>query len=304
MKMRYSQNGTHLFDRRTGLNVLIDDRLPPDRSEAPAYTSIALTNACDLKCPYCYAPKHAAKLTASDVLGWATELDAHGCLGLGLGGGEPTLFPEFSQLCRAIANRTELAVTITTHGHRLTQQLIEELTGAVHFIRISMDGVGTTYERLRGRSFNQFRTALERLAPVIPFGINYVVNGDTLPELDSAAVLVKELGARQLLLLPEVRAGTSVLAPEHRRSLSEWVRINYKRLPLAISVQGIEGVKVPRLFPCGAEPEMAHINADGELKQNAFAADGVCLKSAGSFMAGYRRMKALPRSYTIQQEHP
>ena len=80
--IRFSEAGVHLFDRVTGLNVLIDEveGVSIQISLAPRYLSVALTNACELHCKYCYAAKHPAMLDASLVVDWAVELDRAGCL--------------------------------------------------------------------------------------------------------------------------------------------------------------------------------------------------------------------------------
>lgn len=154
-KVRLSEAGVHIFDRISGLNVLLNEvKVPAGQvSRAPRYLSVALTNACELRCAYCYAPKHAAALDAGQVAAWAAELDAAGCLGVGFGGGEPTAYRGFARLCSQVARSTSMAVTFTTHGHRLTRELADSLRGSVHFARLSVNGVGATYERLRaGRS--------------------------------------------------------------------------------------------------------------------------------------------------------
>lgn len=71
MKMRAGPSGLHFFDRRTGWNVLVDEvRIPPSQwAGAPRQISVALTNACDLSCSYCYAPKTAATLDADRLTG-------------------------------------------------------------------------------------------------------------------------------------------------------------------------------------------------------------------------------------------
>ncbi|MEU9794079.1 radical SAM protein [Streptomyces sparsogenes] len=73
--------------------------------------SVALTNACELRCAYCYAPKHAAALHRERVVARAVELDAAGCLGVGFGEGEPTAYRRFAQLCSDIAQSMSMAVT-------------------------------------------------------------------------------------------------------------------------------------------------------------------------------------------------
>jgi len=120
-KVRAGPSGIHVFNRMTGLNILLDEvRVPPALwARAPRQVSIALTNACDLACSYCFAPKDPAVLAFEQVTDWLDELDANGCLGIGLGGGEPTLHPRLVELCQYATQHTRLAVTLTTHGHRL-----------------------------------------------------------------------------------------------------------------------------------------------------------------------------------------
>jgi hypothetical protein len=139
LKIRAKPPGLHLFSRTTGLNVLIDEVMVPCHlwAKAPAQVSIALTNACDPACCHCYAPKKHAVLDFADVTTWLDELDANDCIGVGFGGGEPTLYPRLIELCSYAAEKTRLAVTMTTHGHHLRDSLIAALSGKVHFIRVS-----------------------------------------------------------------------------------------------------------------------------------------------------------------------
>lgn len=64
MKARAGPSGIHFFDRKTGLNVLIDEIHVSQAlwAAAPRFVSVALTNACDLSCPYCFVTKDAAEL--------------------------------------------------------------------------------------------------------------------------------------------------------------------------------------------------------------------------------------------------
>src|SRR5687768_8287009 len=153
--IRLSSAGIHFFDRSSGVNILVDEvSIPSNRwSPAPRFVSIALTNVCDLRCSFCYAPKNRASLSASTVMSWIDELQQGGCLGIGFGGGEPTIHPHLHHLCKYAARRSQMAVTFTTHGHRVTPLLARELRGFVNFVRVSMDGIDDTYERIRGRSF-------------------------------------------------------------------------------------------------------------------------------------------------------
>src|SRR5438552_5785398 len=112
-KIRHDQSGVHLFNRRSGWNILLDEICPPHLkwATAPRQVSIALTNACDLNCSYCFAPKARSALDFDQIVSWAHELDANGTLGVGFGGGEPTLYPRFAELCAHVAEHTAMAVT-------------------------------------------------------------------------------------------------------------------------------------------------------------------------------------------------
>ena len=288
-KARIGPAGIHLFSRTTGLNLLVDEvKFPPSRwAAAPRFVSIALTNACDLSCAYCYAPKNPATLAFTCLVGWLHELDRNGCLGVGFGGGEPTLYRKFPELCRYAAQETGLTVTFTTHAHRLQEKLVSQLAGNVHFFRVSMDGIGATYETLRGRSFEAFCRRLQQVRTLAPFGINYVVNARTLPELTAATALAAEVGAVEFLLLPEQptrhRPG---IDGQTFQELCRWVRLYRGAVPLTISEDRADGL--PACDPLVPETGLrayAHINAAGVLKRSSFSGNGVVIGHDGVMSA-------------------
>ena len=285
MKVRAGPAGIHVFDRATGTNLLIDEaRVPPTMwSPTPRSVSVALTNACDLRCPYCYAPKDPGNLDTSRLLAWLNELDFHGCLGIGFGGGEPTLCRDLPELCEYAAQCTELAVTFTTHGHRVDDQLAAKLSGNVHFIRVSMDGVATTYEALRGKSFPALLDRLSIVRQLAPFGVNFVVNRMTVSDLDAAIDIAATHGATEFLLLPEqpVR-GQGGIDSRTARTLNAWVTSYEGPLRLAVSEAGSAGL--PTCDPLVAERGLrayAHIDSGGILKRSSYDEYGVPIGSIG-----------------------
>ncbi len=281
MKARLDQNGLHLFDRTSGLNVLIEEVLPSTGvapADAPRYVSIALTNACDLACAYCYAPKQPARLRRDRLERWLLELDANGCLGIGFGGGEPTLYPRFGDLCQWVVGTTDLAVTFTTHGHRLTDELCGQLSGAVHFVRVSMDGVGRTYESLRGRPFSGVMAAMSRIRNMAPFGINFVVNADTIGELDAAAAVAESVGAVELLLLPQrATASAAAIDADVQAQLHDWIAKGSSTVRLAVSERGAtDGLPLAQPFHDASSLDAhAHVDANGVVKASSFDDAGV-----------------------------
>lgn len=302
MKSRIGPNGVHLFDRLSGLNVLLDELRPKEAvwSTSPRQVSIALTNVCDLHCAYCYAPKHKASLRTDQVLGWLKELDTEGCLGIGFGGGEPTLHPDFFNICKRVAGETQLAVTFTTHGHCLTPQLVERLKGSIHFARISVDGVGRTYEEQRGKQFSSLLRGMESIATLSPFGINVVVNERTVAELDAMGELAEMVGASELLLLPQqATAAVASMDEVVGRALQDWVS-NYRgKVRLAVSEAGASGL--PTCDPLPDERGLqayAHIDASGMLRASSYSPIGEKIGDAGVLSA----LKRLKNTFGINQE--
>lgn len=299
VKVRVGPAGLHFFNRTTGMNVLVDEITPPTTtwSAAPRHVSIALTNSCDLACSHCYAPKNPAILAFDRLTNWLADLDTNGCIGVGFGGGEPTLYPRLTELCSYAARKTNLALTMTTHAHRLSDQLLNELAGNLHFVRVSMDGVGPTYESIRCRSFDALLERITALERVARFGINFVVNSKTVGDLDTAVQLAADLGASEFLLLPEesVQQGAGIDI-ETTITLRKWVNKYHGSVPLAVSEGGAEGL--PTCNPLNAEiglAAFAHIDASGIIKRTSYDTSGILIRENGV-------MSALDKLKTIKQE--
>jgi sulfatase maturation enzyme AslB (radical SAM superfamily) len=278
-----------LFHRESGLNVLFDEvSIPPSEwAVSPRYVSIALTNACDLRCPYCYASKRAARLPTAALREWLLELAAHECLGVGFGGGEPTLHPDFAALCQFTARETLMAVTFTTHAHRLEPVLVAQLAGAVHFIRVSVDGVGRTYEKARGQPFEALLRQLGVVRDLAPFGINVVVNAATVGELDRLEEIAVSAGARELLLLPERPATTTPgIDARSMARMAAWVADYRGPVPLAVSESAARALPETAVAPGETGLRAyAHVDAFGVLRPSSFDEIGVPVSSDGMIAA-------------------
>jgi len=288
-KLRGGPAGLHVFDRTTGLNVLLDEiRVPASlHSRSPRQVSIALTNRCDLSCSHCYAPKSRDELRFDVVTQWLAELDSHGTLGVGFGGGEPTLYTEFERLCQHVARETRLSVSFTTHGHHIDEILAEGLRGSVNFVRVSMDGVGTTYESIRRRPFPELVARLKHIRSISRFGVNVVINERTLPDLDEAAIVAADAGACELLLLPQVPIrGVPAIPPDTLQHLRRWVDSYRGPLKLCINEASADGF--PICDPLAEERGLqayAHFDAMGVLKPSSYAETGVLLGDGGVLRA-------------------
>lgn len=288
-RLRFGPAGFHAFNRTTGVNVLIDEIPIPASvySRAPRQVSIALTNRCNLACAHCYAPKCRHELRYDDVTRWLAELDTNGTLGVAFGGGEPTLYPRFVQLCQHAAGETQLSVTFTTHGHNIDEAMADALRGSVHFIRVSMDGIGHTYESIRRRSFQDLLARMKLVRTIASFGVNFIVNEHTLPDLDEAVAVVADLGGCELLLLPQMATRRcSRIDDETLQGLRRWVEAYRGSLRLCINEGSAEGFRT--CDPVAAERGLrayAHVDAAGVLKPSSCHETGVPIGAEGLLSA-------------------
>lgn len=283
MKQHLGQDGVHFFDRATGLNILLDEITVPidNLSLAPKYVSIALTNLCNLKCSHCYAPKNTSTLDFERLKGWLKDLDVNGTLGVGFGGGEPFLYENLIELCDYVASETSLALSITTHGHFLTEELACQLKGKINFYRLSMDGINETYEKIRGKSFHQFADKVRIVSRNSKFGINYVVNETTIKDLDQAISFAESVGAFEFLLLPQVKtAHEEGIAQEQLVQLQNWVNRKDCKIRLAISSSFAAGFPTCSFAESKqSQRRFLHIDASGTLKEESFDTQGIIIKN-------------------------
>lgn len=280
MKLRREGRGLHFYDRVSGYHVLLDEKPVPRElwSLAPSLVSVALTNVCDLACEFCYAPKSTHQLASDDLLRWCKELDGLGTLEVAFGGGEPTLYRGLPELCAAIWGQTELGISITTHGHHLSPELIDGLRGNVSIIRVSVDAPEPTYSAVRGRQLSRVERNVEAINGQIPVGVNTVVNGETLKHLDDLAALVERWRAIDWLLLPETGGGRFTLTSGEWDRLSNWLTANAGRFPLNVTYNARPHLRCPFLFDEEPDQDYVHISADGFLRLCSYERGGVPLK--------------------------
>ena len=292
MKIRATPQGYLAFDRRSGLNVLIDEVVPEKHSTAPAMVSFSLTNRCNLHCPHCFVAKGRSDLPFSLLTKWLVELDENGCLEVGFGGGEPLLHPDFSDICGFVHSQTEMACTFTTNGTLLSEEMVESIRENVDFCRISMDGWDQIHERSREVPFDTLVSTIGNVAGKIRVGVNYLVNDETVGDLDRVARLLESLSAEELLLLPEIGARREILLSGNGISiLRGWVASYDGPLRLRGSERTCAEI-LPSVLPPGDEAlfRYVHVDADGIMKPDSFASVGVPIGS-GSFLDAFQLLR-------------
>jgi MoaA/NifB/PqqE/SkfB family radical SAM enzyme len=294
MKLRKESRGLHFYDRVTGLHVLADEIPIPaeDRDEGPEVISIAVTNTCDLSCGFCYAPKSRHTLSVSEIIQWCREFDQLGTLEIAFGGGEPTLFPGLAEVCRRIWTETQLGISITTHGHHLNEELWKSLKGFVSVIRVSIDAPEPLYTAIRGLPLAGPIRNIRRIEEQVPIGVNTVVNAQTLGRLDELAVMVRDLGAVDWLLLPEIENGTFTLSDSEWRAPDNWIVAHADALNLRTTTNARPHLTGPFLLD-GAPQDYAHISASGYLRRCSYETGGISLRDQPSMLTALRELRVL-----------
>jgi mycofactocin biosynthetic radical S-adenosylmethionine protein MftC len=204
--------------------------------DAPICLTWELTYGCNLACVHCLSSsgrRDPRELTTAELLGVVDELAAMQVFYVNIGGGEPTLRPDFWELldyCVA----SKVGVKFSTNGSRITPSAARRVAASDYVdVQVSLDGAdAATNDAVRGAgSFEVATTALRRLADAGARGmkLSVVVTRDNAGQLDRFRELADGFGAHLRLtrLRPSGR-GADVwdrLHPtaEQQRELYAWL---------------------------------------------------------------------------------
>jgi mycofactocin radical SAM maturase len=203
---------------------------------APICLTWELTYACNLACIHCLSSsgrRDPRELSPAEARGVVDELAAMQVFYVNVGGGEPTLRPDFFDLLGYAVDHG-VGVKFSTNGTRLTAPYARRLAGMDYVdVQISIDGAdASTNDAVRGAgSFAAARAAMDHLAHAGfgQFKISVVVTRHNVAQLDALASLAEGYGAQLRLtrLRPSGRGVDSWddLRPtsEQQRSLYRWL---------------------------------------------------------------------------------
>ena len=275
MKIRNDSDGILFFDKRSGINILLDEIQPTNIDVSPRHVSIALTNKCNFLCPHCYITHGNNELELSTVIKWIDQLDANGCLSIGLGGGEPTLWPDLLKLLAHIS-KTRMAITLTTNGSS-SVFYYTELLQYLNLLRFSVDGLYDVYESNRGQSFEFLNAKIHELSKLGKIGLNYLLTDETVTQLDEFRKYINDIRPHEILLIPCLnKDGEVLLSEDSRRIFNDWLNANTNKLPIALSYGGL-GVVSSDILPTQnfsravQDRYFLHITSRGELTDNVFS---------------------------------
>jgi mycofactocin radical SAM maturase len=204
--------------------------------DAPICLTWEVTYGCNLACVHCLSSsgrRDPRELTTAEAQAVIDELEALQVFYVNIGGGEPTIRPDFYDLIDyAVAH--QVGVKFSTNGTTITPERARRLATTDYVdVQISIDGaVAATNDAVRGvGSYAAARRAMDHLAEAGfgPFKISVVITRHNVVELDAFESIAAGYGAQLRLtrLRPSGRGADTwdELHPtaEQQRRLYRWL---------------------------------------------------------------------------------
>ena len=170
--------------------------------DAPICLTWELTYACNLDCIHCLSSsgrRDPRELTTEECRAVIDELARLQVFYVNIGGGEPTIRPDFLELVEYAVARG-VGVKFSTNGSRIDADMARRLAGSDYIdVQISVDGAdAATNDAVRGPgSFDTAVRAMEHLraAGFGRFKISVVATRHNVGQLDAFEALADRYGA-------------------------------------------------------------------------------------------------------------
>ena len=254
--------------------------------DAPICLTWELTYACNLACVHCLSSsgrRDPRELSTEQAKAVIDELQRMQVFYVNIGGGEPTVRPDFWELLDYAVSH-DVGVKFSTNGVRITKERAAQLAASDYVdVQISLDGAtAEVNDAVRGRgSFDMAVRALANLqeAGFTDAKISVVVTRENVRQLDEFQELADRYGAtlRITRLRPSGR-GADVwddLHPtaEDQRYLYDWLVEKGERVLTGDSFFHLAafGDALPGLNLCGAGRVVCLIDPVGDVYACPFA---------------------------------
>ena len=171
--------------------------------DAPICLTWELTYACNLQCVHCLSSsgrRDPNELTTAEAEAVIDELEKMQVFYINIGGGEPTIRPDFWHLVEYAVDHG-VGVKFSTNGSRIDAEVAEKLAGMDYVdVQISIDGADAeTNDHVRGEgSFATAVQAMEHLhdAGFGEFKISVVMTRHNIAQVDEFKAMADHYGAQ------------------------------------------------------------------------------------------------------------
>lgn len=253
---------------------------------APICLTWELTYACNLACVHCLSSsgrRSPAELSTAECRSVIEELERMQVFYVNIGGGEPTVRPDFWELVDfSVAHH--VGVKFSTNGAKISRGVAERLAGSDYVdVQISLDGAtAEVNDAVRGSgSFDMALRAMGNLrdAGFGGFKISVVMTRYNVTQLDRFKELADGFGATlRITRLRPAGRGTQVWEQLHptadqQRELYGWLMANGEQVLTGDSFFHLSalGGPLPGLNMCGAGRVVCLIDPVGDVYACPFA---------------------------------
>ena len=254
--------------------------------DAPICLTWELTYACNLSCVHCLSSsgrRDPRELTTDEAKAVIDEFERMQVFYVNIGGGEPTVRPDFWELLD-YATVHHVGVKFSTNGIKITPEIAKRIAANDYLdVQISLDGAtAEVNDYIRGpKSYDTALRALQNLydAGMKNYKISVVCTRQNIPQLDDFKEIADRFGAQLRLtrLRPSGR-GADVwdeLHPtqEQQRELYDWLVKNGEGVLTGDSFFHLSafGDALPGLNLCGAGRVVCLIDPVGDVYACPFA---------------------------------
>jgi mycofactocin radical SAM maturase len=254
--------------------------------DAPICLTWELTYACNLACRHCLSSsgrRDPRELSTDEAKAVIDELERMQVFYVNIGGGEPTIRPDFWELLE-YATEHHVGVKFSTNGVRITPEVAARLAASDYVdIQISLDGAtADVNDDVRGEgSYATAVTAMENLAAAgfEGFKLSVVCTRQNIPQLDEFKAIADRYGAQLRLtrLRPSGRGADTwdELHPTQaqQRELYDWLLAHGEDVLTGDSFFHLAGYGegLPGLNLCGAGRVVCLIDPVGDVYACPFA---------------------------------
>jgi mycofactocin biosynthetic radical S-adenosylmethionine protein MftC len=253
---------------------------------APICLTWELTYACNLSCVHCLSSsgrRDPGELSTAECEALIDEFERMQVFYVNIGGGEPTVRPDFWKLLDyAVEHR--VGVKFSTNGIKITAEIARRLAASDYVdVQISLDGA-TEQVNDAVRGPGSYRTAVRAASHLAAAGfrgfkLSVVVTRHNAEQLDDFAALARELGAQlRLTRLRPAGRGAAVwhqLRPtaDQQRAVYDWLSRHGESVLTGDSFFHLSGYgqALPGLNMCGAGRVVCLIDPVGDVYACPFA---------------------------------
>jgi mycofactocin radical SAM maturase len=255
--------------------------------DAPICLTWELTYACNLSCVHCLSSsgrRDPRELDTAECKAVIDELQRMQVFYVNIGGGEPTVRPDFWELVE-YATAHQVGVKFSTNGIKITPERARWLAASDYVdVQISLDGATPEVnDAVRGAgSFDTAMTAMRNLADAgfRDFKISVVVTRQNAGQLDDFAAIAQEYGAQlRITRLRPAGRGADVWNDLHptagqQRELYDWLVAHGEGVLTGDSffhLNALGSTPLPGLNLCGAGRVVCLIDPVGDVYACPFA---------------------------------